>query len=187
MPTWGMTLKQSVSWSIWAMFQLTCLREAWHLYRAVSYRRVQVSTHMPTWGMTESRITTDGRIEVSTHMPTWGMTLLLAYSNHNEGVSTHMPTWGMTLAYFRHYQLLQVSTHMPTWGMTICYTTCFQRFSVSTHMPTWGMTGRSSLYFIFRSMFQLTCLREAWPRKEIPPYHVIFVSTHMPTWGMTFV
>ena len=55
---------------------------------------------------------------------------------------------------------------------------------VSIHMPTWGMT-KPFEWLKNHSMFQSTCLREAWPGAHLPwrPYSP--VSIHMPTWGMT--
>ena len=73
---------------------------------------------------------------------------------------------------------------MPTWGMTFNAHNNFTGSTVSTHMPTWGMTKSFSIISTI-SRFQLTCLREAWPRIRAQGGRGWYVSTHMPTWGMT--
>ena len=68
-------------------------RDIADLYR----RRVRpVSTHTPSWGVTDPGSIWHPLLEVSTHTPSWGVTMVNVLRPGEDVVSTHTPSWGVT-------------------------------------------------------------------------------------------
>ena len=64
--------------------------------------KIDISTHTPAWGATNSSLALAKMIKISTHTPAWGATAQTAESLRETKISTHTPAWGATIRLLRY-------------------------------------------------------------------------------------
>ena len=104
---------------------------------------LDVSTHAPLWGATQTYTQDHSHLIVSTHAPLWGATLP---DGRRQNLSMFQPTrpYGARPRRGKSApKARRVSTHAPLWGATRGILRAVLRVGVSTHAPLWGATARA--------------------------------------------
>ena len=70
-------------------------------------------------GRDKARKYTDCKDVISTHTPSWGVTEMAAVNDRTIEISTHTPSWGVTGERLKALEDVVISTHTPSWGVTI--------------------------------------------------------------------
>ena len=123
--------------------------------------------------------TVSRKLKVSIHTPTWGVTVNVSHCINNCAVSIHTPTWGVTFGWILILVLSTVSIHTPTWGVTLSILEQNCSTFVSIHTPTWGVTSTRGQYR-GNWKFQSTHLHEVWLLMLVTVSTIVlFQSTHL--------
>ena len=126
----------------------------------------------------------DGPRDISTHTPSWGVTDEASEVVFQKVISTHTPSWGVTLMDDGTVERIRISTHTPSWGVTGIQSFAWGGYAISTHTPSWGVTMSHEPEEPFEGDFYSHALvgRDVFKQIEFVDDDI---STHTPSWGVT--